>query len=207
MINKVQRLLFIFLSVIIFIYAAVFIWLNVSPAKLGMSSDTANIGICAKIFWQSGSLSPATYIGYTDSGFFSLATLGTCVYGLTGNIWYAQCVPLVVITLAILAAAIYMMKGIEGCSGQDVIFMLAIILAFPPGWYQQYTTFLFLAAYSLCIVSMFWLLGDFFRIVNGTLKHKWLHLGIQLLFALLHGLNSSRWYAKNDYGLKKSFPV
>lgn len=180
------------LFIISCIYTVIFCFINVAPAKLGMTSDTANIGICAKIFWESGSLSPVNFIPYTDSGIFSLSVLGAPIYGLTGNLWYAQCIPLVVVTFMILLSVIYMLRSEGGITKFDIAFMLVMVLAFPPGWYQQYTTFLFLAAYSLCIISLFWLLGDFFRLIKGTLKHKRLHFMLQLIFAFFHGLNSSR---------------
>ena len=177
---------------IFFLYIAIFVYINISPAKIGMSSDTANIGIVSKIFWENGSIAPSNFISYTESGVFSLSTIGMWVYGFTKNIWYAQCIPLVVIMPLLLWSMFYMIKADPDINRTESLFLGCMVLALLPGWYQQYVTFLSLAAYSLCLLNMFWLMGDFFRLLSGKLRHKWLHLGIQICMAFLQGLEGSR---------------
>lgn len=80
----------------------------------------------------------------------------------------------------------------EELSRLDIAFGVCMLLTFPPGWYQQYTSFLFCGAYAICISALFFLVGDLGRLLQGKLKHKWGHYLIHLILALLQGLNGSR---------------
>lgn len=189
--TKIDRALEIILSLISLIYFFVFAIINLLPSKYGLSSDIAQTGICSRAFWEGGSLHPSNFVPWSESGIFSLALLGAPIYGVTGSIWMAQCIPPVIVTILVIFAIKYALKSFKIASLYRAFFIF-FVFAFPLGYYTQSMTFLLYAAYSLCVFSMFWVLGDFLRLIQNELRHKWVHFGIQIFFAFFQGLNSSR---------------
>lgn len=185
--GTVINIIMIAMSVIWF---GVFVVINLQHRDIN-NSDIAQTGIYSRAVWESGTLVPKGFFAWSESGIFSLGLLGAPVYGLTKSIWAAQTIPPVIISALILVAVIYLLKGLE-ITKDNMIFFITFLLSFPISAYVQSMTFLFYAAYAQVVLTLFWILGDYVRIMEGKLAHEKLHMCLQFLIAFLQGCNSSR---------------
>ncbi len=182
---------YIAVIIVCIIYFLVFEVLNIFYTRYGINADEAQTGICSKIFWEAKSLRPPNFFAWTESGVFSLATIGALVYGMTGSILAAQGVSPAIITVLILLAIYRLFIGI-GTSKKGIALGLLTILCIPLGFLSQMITFLSYAAYSVCILTMFLVLTDYIQLVSGNLKYARLTIIFHVLLALANGCNSSR---------------
>lgn len=182
---------YIAIIIVCIIYFLVFEVLNIFYTQYGISADAAQTGICSKIFWEAKSLRPPNFFAWTESGVFSLATIGAIVYGMTGSLLAAQGVSPAIITILILLA-IYRLLVCMETSKKGIALGLLTILCIPLGFLSQMIAFLSYAAYSVCILTMFLVLTDYIQLVSGNLKYRRLTIIFHILLAIANGCNSSR---------------
>ncbi len=182
---------YVFIIILFIVYFLVFEIINIFYVRYGIGADEAQTGICSKIFWEAKSLHPSDFFAWTESGAFSLATIGAIIYGLTGSMLAAQGVSPAIITVLILLAIYRLFKYI-GISKKGIALGLLSILCIPLGFMSQMISFLSYAAYSVCVLTMFLVLTDYIQLVSGDLKHKRITIIFHVLLAVANGCNSSR---------------
>lgn len=189
-INKVS-LGYVTIIILFIVYFLVFEIINIFYVRYGLGADEAQTGICSKIFWEAKSLHPSNFYAWTESGVFSLATIGAVIYGLTGSMLVAQGVSPAIISILILIA-IYRLLEYMGVSRKGIVLGLLTVLCIPLGYMSQMISFLSYAAYSVCVLTIFLVITDYLKLVSGDLKHKGISLIFHILLAIANGCNSSR---------------
>ena len=172
-------------------YIAVFAFINIYRTWYGTGPDETQTAIVSRIFWEHKSLFPKEFFPWTESGIFSLPTIGMFIYGLTGNLVITQGVTPTIIMVLILLAFYKLLSVMEISRTGKLIGMLAI-LCVPCNFVRQSIAFVSYAAYGMTILTMFLVLADYIMLVSGKMKHKWIYLIFHLCLAFANGCNSSR---------------
>lgn len=181
----------IILIVAIAIYIGTFAFINIFKTWYGVGPDETQTAIVSRIFWEHKSLFPKEFFPWTESGIFSLATIGMFVYGLTEDLMITQGVtPTIVMVLILLA--FYKLLSVMNISKTGRLIGLLGILGLPCNFVRQSVAFVSYAAYGMTILTMFLVLADYLLLISGKMKHKWIYFVFHLCLAFANGCNSSR---------------
>lgn len=189
--KKMEVIIQILSIVFIISFFLTFCLINIFHTKAALFADTTQTAIGARVFWENKSLSPENWYAWSESGVFSLATIGALIYGITGSLIWTQSISPVISSVFVMLSVIYFFKSIK-ISVTEQIIGLFLVLCLPWGIYPQSMAFLYYAAYSLCIATAFFQIGVFIKLISNQLKYKKTVLFITAILAFVQGLNSSR---------------
>ena len=178
-------------AIILVVFFIVFALINLFHTKGNLFADATQTSIGARVFWEYHSINPNNWFAWTESGIFTLSLIGAVIYGTTGSLLFAQSITPVIITIFITLCTWFLLKAMK-FSNKEAIIGLFFVYCIPWGVYPHTMSFLFYAAYSLTILTAFWQLAVYLRMISGVKRFRLLFIIVSIILAFAQGSNSSR---------------
>lgn len=162
--NK-KNIVNIFLIILIFALASVFVYINLVQYKSGLNADVASEGLLAKIIWESKEWVPKEWYVGNELRFLSTVNVAALFYGLTKSICLSMGLACVVAAAFVIGTAGYLSKEMNFSMTQKLLFVF-LVMMLPNSKVQIELMYIFAGYYAFHIGTYFLTLGVYLKMLK-----------------------------------------
>lgn len=178
--NK-KNIVNVFLLILIFALASVFVYINLVQYKSGLNADVASEGLLAKIIWESKEWIPKEWYVGNELRLLSTVNFAALFYGITKNICLSMGLACVIAGAFVIGGAAYLCKEMNFSTTQKLLLVL-LIMMLPNSKVQIELMYIYAGYYAFHIGTYFVTMAVYLKMLK---KKKVSKITIAVTF-LLH---------------------